>query len=366
MNDANQYDRYQRQIILKELGGRGQQLLQQAKVLVVGAGGLGCPALQYLAAAGVGNIGIADDDMVSISNLHRQILYTANDIGLYKASVAVIKLHEQNPAVNFTRHLVRLSNSNALEIIAVYDIIIDGSDNFETRYMLNDACVLLNKPLVYGSIFRFDGQLAVFNVNGSCNYRDIFPVAPAADEIPNCNDAGVLGVLPGIIGTLQALEAIKLIAKIGTPLINRLLGFSALSNRFFETIITPLEETNLLIPADTDSFLLKDYNLVCAIDTAVTEIDNEMFDIFINNKNTIVIDVRNDDELPVITQFKVVKIPLHLLAGRVNEFSNQSIVTICQSGNRSLQAAKLLAGNNNKVYSLQGGLEGRKPGIHVL
>src|SRR6266496_5267611 len=202
-----QYERYQRQILLKEFGEAGQQKLQQAKVLVIGAGGLGCPALQYLAAAGVGTIGIVDNDVVTLTNLHRQILYSTDDIGYPKTERATFKLHQLNSDITITPYNFRLTNKNALNIISDYETIIDGTDNFSTRYMINDACVLMNKPLVYGAISQFEGQVAIFNFrrnenDETVNYRDLFPNPPKEDEILNCEEAGVLGVLPGIVGTM--------------------------------------------------------------------------------------------------------------------------------------------------------------------
>jgi sulfur-carrier protein adenylyltransferase/sulfurtransferase len=356
MTATNLYTRYQRQILLKEFGIKGQQQLQKSRVLVVGAGGLGCPALQYLAAAGIGTIGIADDDLISLSNLHRQILFTTNDVGEHKAIVAAERLRQMNPDINVIAVVKRLTNKNALKIIASYHIIIDGTDNFATRYMLNDACVLLKKPLVYGSVYKFEGQVAVFNVNGSANYRDIFPRPPKINEVPDCNEAGVIGVLPGIIGGLQASETIKLITGLGVPLVNRLLNFNALHNQFFETLIKPLADTKELIPADAVSFMAKDYGIFC--DTkfhTIEEIDKRRFNTLMEEKDIIVIDVREENERPLITFFNYIQIPLSRLAAEADRFNGKDIITICQTGKRSLEAAVLLSVNNN-VYSLQGGI----------
>ena len=207
-------NRYQRQIQLKEIGQLGQDKISNAKVLVIGAGGLGCPALQYLTAAGVGTIGIVDFDVVEMSNLQRQILYTVDDIGQSKAITAARKLNALNPEVKIEVYNVQITNKNALEIIENYNLIIDGSDNFATRYLINDACMLLDKPLIYGAVLRFEGQIGVFNwtdetTNNKTNYRDLFPKPPDLDSAISCNDVGVLGVIPGIIGTMQATEALK-------------------------------------------------------------------------------------------------------------------------------------------------------------
>src|SRR6266498_5008512 len=238
MDKKELYERYQRQIILPEFGEEGQQKLLKAKVLVIGAGGLGCPILQYLAAAGIGIIGIMDDDVVALNNLHRQVLYSVNDIGSSKADRAANILSQLNPKIKIIPYNERLTVQNALSLFNEFDIIIDDTDNFSTRYMINDACVLMNKPLVYGAISRFEGQVAVFNCKTdneitTVNYRDLFPNPPREDEVLNCAEAGVLGVLAGIIGAMMANETIKLITGIGVSLTNQLLTYNALNNRVY-------------------------------------------------------------------------------------------------------------------------------------
>ena len=269
MRQNKSYERYQRQMLLKEIGEAGQQKLLQSKVLVIGAGGLGCPALQYLAAAGIGTIGIADDDVVSLTNLHRQILYTTNDIGLSKAERAAAVLQSLNPDIKIIPYNFRLTNQNALNIIDGYDIIVDGTDNLSSRYMINDACVLLNRPLVYAAISRFEGQVAIFNYNldkneKSVNYRDLFPNQPAEDEVINCAVAGVLGVLTGIIGSMQATETIKLITGIGLPLANRLLTYNAMTNQLYEIALTASDNSASFIPKDKIAFENFDYDWSCS------------------------------------------------------------------------------------------------------
>ena len=231
--------RYSRQIILPELGLGGQQRLKEGSVLVIGAGGLGSPVLLYLTAAGIGRIGIVDFDVVDESNLQRQILYGQNDVGAAKAGKAKERLQEQNPGIIIETHDCMLTSANAMEIISRYALVIDGSDNLPTRYLVNDACVLTGKPLVYGAIFQFEGQVSVFNLPGEKgnrgpNYRDLFPEPPPPEMVPSCAEGGVLGVLPGIIGSMQANEAIKILAGIGTTLSGRLLIFDSLdfSTRF--------------------------------------------------------------------------------------------------------------------------------------
>lgn len=364
MNNHNtSYERYSRQLLLKEFGEAGQQKLFQAKVLVVGAGGLGCAALPYLAAAGVGTIGIIDDDVVALHNLHRQVLYAVQDIGLSKAKQAAAVLRKLNPDIIVEAFNERLTVTNALGLLNKYDIIIDGTDNFSARYMINDACVLLNKPLVYGAVSKFEGQVAIFNctMNNNempVNYRDLFPQPPAAGEVANCAEAGVLGVLPGIIGSMQANETMKLLSGMGTPLINRLLTFNALSNHFFEFALTAGKQTRNLIPADAAAFAQTDYDWLCGINTS-SVIDAKKFDELRIKDNVLIVDVREFDEMPAVHEFQHIHIPLAGIKEALPDTENDTIIVFCQSGKRSLQAAKLLAdkfGSTKKIYSLAEGI----------
>jgi len=363
MSDNKLYERYQRQMLLKEIGEAGQQKLLQSKVLVVGAGGLGCPALQYLAAAGVGTIGIVDDDVVALTNLHRQILFTTADIGLSKAERAAAVLEKLNTDIKINPYNFRITNQNALELIEQYDIIVDGTDNFSSRYLLNDACVLLNKPLVYAAISRFEGQVAILNCTAedgkAVNYRDLFPVPPADNEVMNCAVAGVLGVLPGIIGSMQANETIKLITGIGQPLINRLLTYNALTNQSYELLLPPSEPTASFIPKDKTAFKNFDYDWACSSEKSSFEIDANLFDSLLSNNNVTILDVREFGEQPIVTEFSHVHIPLSELNGKKLALDGDILITFCQSGGRSLQAAKLLSdrfGNSKLIYSLRGGI----------
>ncbi|HXL54885.1 MAG TPA: HesA/MoeB/ThiF family protein [Chitinophagaceae bacterium] len=361
-----QFERYQRQILLKEFGEAAQQKLLHAKVLVIGAGGLGCPALQYLAAAGVGTIGIVDDDIVTLTNLHRQILYSTDDIGQPKAERAAFKLQQLNPDITITPYNFRLANKNALNIISDYDIIIDGTDNFSSRYMINDACVLLNKALVYGAISRFEGQVAIFNCKTddeimSVNYRDLFPDPPKDGTILNCAEEGVLGVLPGIIGCMQASETIKLITGIGKPLINRLLTYNALTNQFYELALSPNKESAALIPQDEEEFTNTDYDWLCSAHAINKnfEIDPLYFNKLLKEKNITIIDVREPGEIPAINEFPHAHIPLGQLQQQASSLKGDIIITICQSGVRSVKAAIILSekfGTTKKIFSLQGGI----------
>ena len=234
-------NRYNRHIILSEIGQIGQDKLSNAKVLVVGAGGLGCPVLQYLAAAGIGTLGIIDFDVVEASNLQRQVLFGNSSLGQNKAEAAKIRLEDLNDTITINAYPFPLDHQNALDLFNQYDIIVDGSDNFETRYLVNDACILTNKPLVFGAIYKFEGQVSVFNYENGPSYRCLFPNPPKKDSVPNCSEIGVLGVLPGIIGSMQANEVLKIILGIGNVLSGKLLCFNALTN---QTSILKVKKSN--------------------------------------------------------------------------------------------------------------------------
>lgn len=350
MLDSQELNRYKRQIILPELGIAGQQKLKNARVLMVGAGGLGCPVLQYLVAAGVGFIGIVDDDTVDETNLHRQILYSAEDIGKNKAQVAVEKLSVINPHVKFSAYPVRLSMQNADQLFRTYDLVIDGSDNFPTRYLVNDTCAALNLPLVFGSLFKFEGQVSVFNYCGGPDYRSIFPEPPGIDEVPNCAEIGVIGVLPGIIGTYMANEAIKVICEMGEVLSGRLLCINALdgtSNIFKIANSSGSEQKRHSIQAGT-------------INKTGDEITAEELIHLQNNKaeEVYLVDVRENYEFED-HNLGGVNIPLYELQDRINELpEDMTIVFYCQTGQRSKMAVQLLKEIfKAKVYSLKGGMK---------
>lgn len=327
--------RYSRQIILPEMGMAGQEKLKAAKVLVIGAGGLGCPVLQYLVAAGVGTIGIVDDDTVDITNLHRQILYSADDVGKGKAETAARKLSATNPYVDLKAIPVRLDESNATEIISNYDLVIDGSDNFPTRYLANDICVELNKPLVFGSILRFEGHVSVFNYKGGPTYRCLFPEAEEGD---NCEVAGVIGILPGIIGTYMANETIKMICEIGEILSGKLLVLNALGNTnnifsFNRSSAFPVKEI-----AKTD----------IPVAQPVTNKIEEMFFEELEEKlesgaeDLYLIDVRENYEFEE-DFIGGQNIPLSELPENITTFPvDKTIVFYCTTGKRSRIAATLL------------------------
>lgn len=256
--------RYQRQITLDTFGMQAQEKLTQGKVLVIGAGGLGCPVLQYLVAAGVGHIGIADFDTVHLSNLHRQILFGQDDIGKKKALVAKEKLLQLNNLVQIETYDIEWKQAACIQYFPNYDIIIDATDNFASRYLINDACVLMGKPLVFGAVSKFEGQVAVFNSSPTaCNYRDLFPIPPSSNEIDNCATAGVLGVLPGIIGVMQATEAIKIITRLGELIENKLINYNALTQSFYTIQLTKNAAAIEQMPISLDAFLKTNYQVLC-------------------------------------------------------------------------------------------------------
>lgn len=362
MKGSKTYERYDRQLRLKEFGETGQEKLAAAKVLVIGAGGLGSPALLYLAAAGVGHIGIVDDDRVTLDNLHRQVLFATEDTGELKAVCAARKLTALNPENKYRVYTDRLTNATILALLPEYDIIIDGSDNFPTRYMVNDACLLFDKPLIYGAVSRFEGQVAVFNTGETrINYRDLFPHPPKNGEVLNCAEAGVLGTLPGIIGTLQATEAIKLITGIGKPLINRLLTYRSLQGDFFEVTLPSRPGSYALIPADVASFEKTDYEWLCAndIEQDGNEIEPALLESLIARQNVLLVDVRDRGELPLLRSVSHIHIPLAELRPTAEMKEAETIVLFCQSGLRSRKGASLLReqlSRTKNIFSLKGGM----------
>jgi len=357
-------ERYARQMILKGFGPAGQQKLYKAKVLVIGAGGLGCPILQYLAAAGVGTLGIVDHDTVELSNLHRQILYSVADVGRLKADCAAEKLSLFNPDIEIISYPLQLSNQNAALIMSKFDIVIDGSDNFPTRYMVNDACALLNLPLVYGALSESEGQVAVFNVSDAngrkVNYRDIFPHPPQPGEVLNCAEAGVLGVLPGIIGTMQAAEAIKLISGVGEALINQMLIYNLYTSHTYKINLTAAEAEENIVPPDLDAFMETDYNWFCGFRTAASEVQElsagEFREIMLDEDYEI-IDVRELAELP-LAPFDHIRVPLSEIRKKVPAIEKDKVVLFCHSGVRSIIAGELLLEKYpaKEFYSLKGGI----------
>lgn len=359
----NYNERYARHYALSDFGFEGQQKLLQAKVLVTGAGGLGCPALQYLAGAGIGTVGIVDHDQISLSNLQRQTLYSTDDVGKMKAEIASLKLKKLNPEINIESHQVELTSKNSWNIISEYDVVVDCTDNFATRYLINDACVLLNKPLIFGAIYKYEGQVAVFNLNlknnKSVNYRNLFPNPPNPEDVQNCNEVGVLGVLSGMIGMMQANEVIKLISGVGEVLDGKLLTFNMLNYETFIMDISGENSTENLIPENRKAFEETDYQFLCGISkTNIEDLNPDDFLEQISNENTLTIDVREINELPK-AEFKHIQIPLSEFNERLTEIENENVILFCQTGKRSLKAAEILMehfGTQKKISHLKGGI----------
>jgi sulfur-carrier protein adenylyltransferase/sulfurtransferase len=358
--------RYNRHIIIPEFGIEAQKKLKAAKVLVVGSGGLGSPVLLYLAAAGVGTIGIVDFDVVDDSNLQRQVLFGVDEIGELKVNAAKKRLQALNPYIDIIVHSTQLTSKNALEILKDYDVIADGTDNFPTRYLVNDASVLLDKPNIYASIFQFEGQVSVFNYRNKKgelgpNYRDLYPTPPPPGLVPNCAEGGVLGILPGIIGSLQALEVIKVITGVGEPLSGKFFTFDALTfeTRIFNirrSRVNPLNGDNPSITA------LIDYEQFCgvkAVEKPIKEITaKELYDWQVRGEKFQLIDVREPHEYDIVN-IGAELVPLATVSGYAENISRDKKVVIhCKMGGRSAKAVRELEekfGFEN-LYNLKGGI----------
>jgi sulfur-carrier protein adenylyltransferase/sulfurtransferase len=356
--------RYGRHLIMPEVGLEGQKKLKSSSVLLIGAGGLGSPAALYLAAAGVGRIGIVDFDVVDQSNLQRQILHGTESVGKPKLESATERIHSVNPYVKVEPYQTQLNSENALDILRNYDVIVDGTDNFPTRYLVNDACVLLHKPNVYGSIFRFEGQASVFYADRGPCYRCLYSEPPPPGLVPSCAEGGVLGVLPGIIGTMQAIETVKLILGIGEPLIGRLLLFDALKAEFRELKLRKNPECPICGENPT-IYELIDYEAFCGITPEVPTNGHGAKEITVEelkerldrNDDIFLLDVREPHEYE-IANLGAMLIPLNDLPKRVNELdSSKEIVVHCASGIRSARAVNLLSDLGfKKVKNLVGGI----------
>ena len=360
---SEEFIRYSRHLSLPEVGIKGQTKIKSSKVLVVGAGGLGSPVSLYLAAAGIGTIGMVDFDIVDESNLQRQVLFGMDQIGKSKLKSAKERLKNLNPHTNYILHDTALSSENALDIIKDYDIVVDGTDNFPTRYLVNDACVILNKPNVYGSIYRFDGQVSIFNhENGPC-YRCLYPSPPPPNLVPSCAEGGVLGVLPGIIGTMQANETLKLILGIGDLMVNRFLLFDALTFEFNELKIH--KNNDCVVCGDSPSITeLIDYKQFCGIESVIekvafSELEATELQKRLNNETSpIIIDVREDFELEISKIEGSVHIPMNQIPNRLNELNPENdYVIICRTGVRSSQICEFLSNQNfRSIANLSGGI----------
>ncbi len=366
--DNDQIRRYSRHLILPEVGLAGQKKICRSSVLCIGAGGLGSPIAMYLAAAGVGRIGIVDFDTVDFSNLQRQIIHGTEDVGRPKAESARDSIKSINPTCEVVIHNTRLSSENALEIIAKYDVVVDGTDNFPTRYLTNDACVLLKKPNVYGSIFRFDGQASVFapHLGGPC-YRCLYPEPPPPGMVPSCAEGGVLGVLPGIVGCIQAAEILKLVIGKGTSLVGRLLTFDALKMKFHELKLRRDPECPICGDHPTIKELI-DYEVFCGMpedktirtanpdEVSVQEMKKAYDDPKLGVK---LLDVREPFEYDIAHIKGVPLMPMNELASRFTELDpNSQLYLICKTGSRTLKAVEFLKERGYKyAKSVKGGID---------
>ncbi|MFZ0689468.1 MAG: molybdopterin-synthase adenylyltransferase MoeB [Acidobacteriaceae bacterium] len=358
--------RYSRHLILPEVGMEGQQKLKAAKVLCVGTGGLGSPLAFYLAAAGIGTLGLVDFDVVDASNLQRQIIHSTKDVGRPKIDSTAEKLTALNPFLNVVKHETMLTSQNALEIIRDYDIVADGTDNFPTRYLVNDACVLTGKPNAYGSIFRFEGQASVFATEQGPCYRCLYPEPPPPGLVPSCAEGGVLGILPGLVGIIQATEVIKFILGKGEPLIGRLLLVNALDMRFRELKLRKNPDCPVCGTHPTVTQLI-DYQQFCGIvpEAKMALVQNGIPQMSVKElkqrldagDDLFILDVREPFEFQ-IAQIGGHLIPLNDLPKRMNELNTaQEIVVQCKSGGRSQRAAEFLAKNGfKKLHNLAGGI----------
>lgn len=360
MLSSEERARYARQTILPDFGIEGQATLKSTSVLVIGAGGLGCPVLTYLVAAGIGHVGMVDDDVVSVSNLHRQTLFAEADAGRLKVEVAKERLQRQNPHVKLSTYAVKITSNNALELIETFDIVVDGSDNFPTRYLVNDACILLNKPLVFGAIHQYEGQVSVFNYkdehgNTGPNYRDLFPAPPPPGQIPNCAEAGVFGVLAGIIGSLQVNETLKIALKKSDVLSGKLLLFDS---RDASTMTINIKKT-----FDQSSIKsLIDYDIFCGIVSEGVEVIswNEVIDLQGRGMKLDIVDVREKNEIDLDDKgFN--NIPLSELESRLAEISDD-VIFVCRSGQRSMKAVQVTMEHKKagRYRSLSGGVNQMK------
>ncbi|PYI91830.1 MAG: molybdenum cofactor biosynthesis protein MoeB [Verrucomicrobia bacterium] len=354
--------RYSRQLNLREVGEEGQRRLKNASVLCIGAGGLGSPAALYLAAAGVGTVGIVDNDVVDLSNLHRQLLHGTRDIGRKKADSARERLLNINPGIQINIHPTRLCAGNAIDLIGAYDTIVDGSDNLPTRYLSSDVCVWQKKPNIYGSVHQFEGQVSVFapHLGGPC-YRCLFPDPPPADAIPSCAEAGVLGVVPGLIGVMQAMEAIKLILGIGDNLVGRLLHIDTLSLRFREFKLK--RDRDCPVCGEAPSIVEPiDYEQFCSArsDTKIAALSPiELNDRLKKNEKIALIDVREPFEFEIARLPNARLLPLGKIATDFNEIPREgTAVVICKSGIRSARAIEFLRGHGfDNLLNLEGGMD---------
>lgn len=368
MLTSEERNRYRRHLQLPEIGEAGQLRLKNARVLVVGAGGLGCPILQYLAAAGVGTIGIVDSDKVELSNLQRQVLYATHNLGEFKAEVAARVVRQLNPLVHTEVHPCRITPGNVRQLIPTYDVVVDGSDNFPTRYLLNDACVSFNKPLISGAIYKFEGQVSVFNYQGGPTYRCLFPQPPSAREAPNCDATGVLGVLPGLIGTAQAAEALKVVLGIGEVLSGRLWVLDVLS---FQSRIMKFARQPQQAAINLQTANPADYTDFCGVGVSAISVADLQQQLE-SEHAPFLLDVREPHEFAVAHLPGATLLPLGSLEKGVAAIPrHHPVVVYCKSGRRSAQAVERLQTEFGfaNLLNLDGGMEAwqelKSPAVQV-
>lgn len=362
-------DRYSRQISLLDFGPEGQKKLKHSSVLVVGAGGLGCPVLTYLAAAGVGHLGIVDFDVVELSNLHRQLLYNESDLGKKKVSAAASQLRKINSDIKISEFDCKLETGNVLQVFQDFNIIVDGTDNLTARYIINDACALLGKPWVYGSIYKFEGQVSLFHKSGITgssghDYRSLFPEPPPHSSMATCNEAGVIGVLPGTIGMLQATEAIKYLCGIGSNLSGRLIIYDALEMTIDTFVIDHAENENSSAPKTVDEFLGMDYSTYCnSGNSGIKELEPNELESFIEQHRVSIFDIREVFEETTFNSITSIHMPLSRMKLEESNFEMDIVnIFVCHRGisSRSLVEKLLLNNVTGNFYSLKYGVEGWK------
>jgi molybdopterin/thiamine biosynthesis adenylyltransferase/rhodanese-related sulfurtransferase len=351
--------RFSRQVILPGFGPKAQQKLQETKILVIGAGGLGCPALLYLAAAGIGKIGIMDGDTVSESNLNRQVLFGEAEVGINKAEAATHHLRAKYSDIKIECIPEFISPTNAINIVSRYDLVVDGSDNFSTRYLVNDACTILRKPLIFAAIYQNEGQVAIFNAyDGAVNYRDLYPEPPNEHEIPNCSETGVLGVLPGIIGAMQASEAIKYLTGYGKALVDQMLYFNLLSLETYTIDLAKNETATAMMPINERELAEMNYDIFCQNELGISW--NAALKAVESNPENILIDVREPHEIPKLSQHRHINIPFSENLVLTDEIKKASgIFLFCQSGIRSQKMANFMKQqlSGKQIYSIFGGID---------
>ncbi len=364
---SDQYQRYARHLTLPEFGEEGQERLLKSSVLLIGAGGLGAPLALYLAAAGIGRLGIMDFDVVDVSNLQRQVIHRTADIGVSKAKSARRAIQDLNPGTVVEIYEEGITSANAMDIIARYDVVIDGTDNFPTRYLVNDACVMLGKVNIYGSIYRFEGQASVFDARKGPCYRCLYPEPPPPGEVPSCAEGGVLGVLPGMVGMIQANEAIKVMTGMGEPLIGRLVFYDALGMRFRERRLRKDPACPVCGENPTVTKLI-DYQQFCGLGRGGAETADEGMELSVaeyaelreRGEKHLLLDVREPSELKICELDGNLNIPLGQLSARLDEIASWKgglVVSMCKSGRRSMKALEVLNRHGfTKVKNLRGGI----------